>query len=89
MFYVVFLVEPKIHVVIPTSWILNSEENWEKFVKNSLNSTQKFLCFWSENERTQINGHPNPNYKPNFNTLNHVFPAEGCYIGKLVDFKSK
>lgn len=89
MFYIVFLVEPKINVVIPKSWILDVEDNWEKFVNKGLNSTQKFLCFWSEAEHAQIDGKPNPNFKPQFNNVNHVFPAEGCYFGKLVHFKSE
>lgn len=90
MFYIVFLVEPKINVVIPKTWIMDIEENWEKFVNKGLNSTQKFLCFWSEEKHAQIDGKPNQNFKPQFNNdVNHVFPSEGCYLGKLVHFKSK
>lgn len=91
MFFVVFLLEPEVNIVIPKSWILDIDKHWEKFVNNfRINSSQRFLCFWSEEAYAQVNGEPNPNFQPNFNNnLNHRFPAEGCYYGKLVNFNSK
>lgn len=88
MFYVVFLLEVKELVVIPYEWIEESEDNWEKFVKNGLNTSQKFKCFYSQHENAiSLDGKPNSSYPPCFEQKSVRFPNEGWYEGKLLMFK--
>lgn len=90
MFFVVFLSEVKKLVVVPKEWINESEKNWEKFVNNGLNSSQKFKCFYSEGENAILpDGKPNSDYPPSFERKSDEFPNEGWYTAKLVMFKGK
>lgn len=90
MYYVVYLLQPEQNVVIPINWVQDIDKQWEKFVNYGLNSTQKYMCYWSnEKEAVDENGMPNSAFKANFHTGQSVnqFPEPGCYIGRILKFK--
>lgn len=92
MFYVVFLRKPKKNVIVPAEWVDDDEAQFEKFMNYGINSNQAFRCFYSEKPAVlNRNGIPNA-FHPNFEEYpvdGSVFPNEGCYMGKIIKFKSK
>lgn len=90
MFFEVFLTKPKKFVVVPSSWILGIDAQWEKFVNQSLNRNQKFLVFYSTRpEAIDADQRPNEDFVPDFDLRTDIdYPNEGCYVAKLVTFKS-
>lgn len=88
MFYVTFLLKPKVNVVVPTTWIYQYEKQWEKFVNIGLNKNQTHRVFFTKNPRAW-NGEPLPGYDVNFDLVAMNFPDEGCYEGKLIKFFGK
>lgn len=89
MFFVVYLLNKKQHVVIPTSWVQNIDEHWEKFVNRSLNRNQTFRVFYNQNALDD-QGKPDVDFKPDFNLGTNVeFPASGCYLAKLIIYKGE
>lgn len=91
MFFVAHFLNNGKHIVVPKSWILSIDEHWEKFINNSINRNQKFLCFYTENNEAQDEqGRPNCTFVPNFELeVDPVFPMEGCYTVKLIRYKGK
>lgn len=83
MFYVAYLIGFRRYIVIPTSWVYESDKILEKFVNNRLNSNQKILCFWSS-----VDGALNEEFVPNWDFIPNfsapratTYPCEqGCYI---------
>lgn len=50
MFYVVYLIDARVYLVIPINWLRDgSARVLEKFVDYGLNPNQKHICFWSPN----------------------------------------
>lgn len=93
MYFIVYFVKPKLHTIVPKTWIQEVDIHWEKFVNNSLNRNQKHLCFYSEEPGAMIDRNdqvkePNAYFIPDFNLpQNNEFPAEGCYVENLICFK--
>lgn len=91
MYFVVFLIEAKKIVVIPQTWIHGISDQWKKFINNSINRNQQYLCYYSEETHAQnAQGHPNGNFIPDWSTLitlNAVYPDTGCYYVNLLEFK--
>lgn len=93
MFFVVYLLEPGVHVVVPKSWILDLK--WKNHVNYSLNKTQPYRCFWSTFERAMLeDGEPDEDYAADFGApLQQIFPMlenmHGCYMGQLRFFSGK
>lgn len=89
MFVVVYLIEPKINIVIPEEWIFALDE--EKIKNMGANSNQSYRIFYS-NDASNENGVPNGLHAPNFNLLlMDIFPpsydvVECCYIGRVKHF---
>lgn len=89
MFVVVFLIEPKVHVIVPEQFIFDLNEESLKNVGK--NGNFHYKIFWSENALT-VDGAPDSGYKPNFDSPeSKVFPPIGsaCYVGKLKKFCSE
>lgn len=93
MYFIAYFDVPKLHVIIPKTWIMEVDKHWEKFVNNSINRNQKHLCFYSERpgamiDREDDEKEPDTNYVPDF-TLDrcNIFPTEGCYTANLVTYK--
>ncbi|XP_055309118.1 uncharacterized protein LOC129573007 [Sitodiplosis mosellana] len=76
VYFVVFLRELRKNVVLPATWIKDIDKHYEKFMNNSLNSAQQHLCFYNSNAEAQIDGRPDENVVPDFN-------SEHCFHGKL------
>lgn len=76
-YYVVFLLEQRKHVVVPAIWIKDIQKHVEKFLNNSLNRSQKFLCFYRPDD-----GRPDANAAPDFE-------SEYCFIGQLKRYFGK
>lgn len=91
MYFVVYLIEPKVHVVIPREWIFGSEESlWDKFVNNGLNRSQTHICYWaSEDLRDCLYyGYPGPAVLADFNApLASILCKEATYTCKIVHFR--
>lgn len=76
-YYVVYLNLKQKNVIVPATWIKDIEQHYEKFVNNSLNRSQIFLCFYpDESSQSFIDGRPDENFEPDFQ-------SENCFTGKL------
>lgn len=82
VYYVVFLLEQRKHVVVPATWIRDVQKHYEKFVNNSINRSQKFLCFYTTSEEAHIDGRPDENFVADFD-------SEHCFIGQLKRYHGK
>lgn len=85
-FVVVWLNEPKKHVVIEDGWVQGL--NCAKLKNNGRNSNQDFLIFWAS-----IDGIPNLGIEPRFDaTLSSEFVSTTngtCYYGRIEKFFGK
>lgn len=88
MYFVVQLLNPKISLIVPKTWVKGIDGHWEKFVNRSINRNQVFLCFYSEKpEALDDTLRPNGNFVPNFDEMGENFPDAGCYHAKLLWYK--
>lgn len=88
MFYIVYLVKPRKNVIIPASWLDANYEQVDKFMFHGVNTNQRFRCFFND-ELRDGDGVPTASYHPEFDkfkTDESIFPADGCYVAKLVKF---
>lgn len=90
-YFVVFLRQLKKYVVLPAAWIKDIDKHYEKFVNNSLNRSQLFLCFFTSNEAAFIDGCPDNNFAIDFDSeivdeINPDGTFNGCFLGKLKRF---
>lgn len=89
MFVVVFLVESKMHIIVPEKFIFSLDEESLKNV--SKNAHFQYKIFWSES-CVNSEGVPDIAYPPDFSLENiSTFPPanSACYIGKLKRFCCK
>lgn len=90
MFFIVYLLSPKFHIVIPVTWIFDYEKVVQKFIRKAVNSNQKHLIFYS---KKTLNGIPDGRIDANFSaTKKDVFPFVGeqaCFIGQITHYYSK
>lgn len=94
MYFVVYLKTLGKNVVLPAKWIHNIDEYVEKFINNSLNSNQWFLCYYTTNGAAYIDGCPNIDFEPDFQLeiiceVNAQISFDGCFMGKLKKYKGK
>lgn len=91
MYFVVHLKGTHYDVVVPKYWIKGIHHHWEKFVNNSLNKNQEFLCYFNPNA-LEADGKPRGDVMPKFNRMVDCSVSgliEGCYKVNLIRFKSK
>lgn len=83
-------------IVVPANWICDFFSHFEKFMANSLNRNQTFLCYYSFNEEALVGEDkvPNCDFQPNFNA--RVFEKmpfddeeEGCLHINLLKYLCK
>lgn len=87
MFYVAYLLQPQVNIVVPIDWVYQSEKQWQKFVNSGLNINQTHRIFYTENPNAfNEKDEPFEGYVPDFTVNAGEFPDEGCYEGKLVKF---
>lgn len=91
MYFVVHFLKSGRNVVVPKTWIENIDEHWEKFINNSINRNQTFVCYYTENyEAYDEEGKPNGAFEPDFSLrVDPRFPNEGAYRVKLICYKSR
>lgn len=95
MYFVVYIRKLKKNVVLPSKWIRDIDDHLEKFINYGINSSQKFLCYYTNNEAAFDNEmRPNPNFQPNFATrmideIDIDGQYGGCFVAKLKKFKGK
>lgn len=91
LYYVVYLEAAEKSIVVPCTWIKDSEIILKKFVHKSLNTSQSNLCYWSTRDNAvSPNGRPNIDFEPNFHaTQQNGFPCiEGVYKCRILKFFS-
>lgn len=81
-YFVVFLRELRKNVVLPSTWIKDIDKHYAKFINNSLNRSQLYLCYYTTNDEAHIDGRPNENFQADFN-------SEYCFHGKLKRYYGK
>lgn len=84
----------KKNVILPSTWINEIDKHFEKFVNNSLNCSQKFVCYYTTNDAAFVDGRPKCEFKPDFSVdlvteINPDGSFDGCFFGKLQHFNSK
>lgn len=94
MYFVVRLLILGKNVILPTTWIHGIDEHMEKFINNSLNCTQKFLCYYTNKTAAFDNGRPIPEFEPDFaadmvTNINSDGTFDGCFYGKLQHYSRK
>lgn len=90
MYFVVYLLPSKQNVVVPENWIREFDIHLEKFFNCGLNSSQKYVCFWTNNSAARNNGILQLNFQPDFNApFSPTFPAEGFYKCMIRKAKGK
>lgn len=91
MYYIVYLLVPKVTVVIPENWIRWVNVHMEKFLNYGVNSNQTYICYWTDSENARdINGAILLNFLPDFSlNMCDSFPSQGLYLCKIIKAKGK
>lgn len=93
MYFVVYIRKLQKNVVLPATWIRDIDDHLEKFINYGINSSQKFLCYYTNNEAAfDDEMHSHPDFKPNFaarmiDEIDTDGQYDGCFIAKLKKFK--
>lgn len=93
--FVVFLEKLNKNVVLPGSWIKNIRDHYEKFLNYTVNSSQKFLCFYTTNEAAfDMNNLPKIDFEVDFSSnlvteINTDGTFNGCFIGRIKKVKGE
>lgn len=82
------------NVVVPSTWIRDIDKHFEKFVNNSLNCSQKFVCYYTTNDSVFDDGRPKHEFQPDFTVdplteLNTDGSFDGYFQAKLQHFSSE
>lgn len=92
MYYVVYLIHFEVYIIIPYTWIRESEKMMQKFIRNGVNCAQTHWCFFSDYPEAHaiLSGHsvPNIKYEADFNALqSEKFPCnKGIFQCRVIDF---
>lgn len=91
MYFVAYLVNERMHIVVPHSWISGVNAHIAHFINRGINSNIKVLVFWTNNDEAfNANGAPRVDYQPNQNaSLTSTFPNDGWYQCYLRRFNRK
>lgn len=92
MYFVVFLHKLNKNVVLPSTWIRGMDNGqMEKFVKRSLNRSQRFMCYYTTNKAAFVADCPDMDFVPDFQTMVNEIGLDGqydgCFIGQLISFR--
>lgn len=84
----IYLVKPKVNVVVPENFIFGSDEDYQKLKgKNGgVNSNQKYISYWKNEWWT--NEDNQPNFEAN---LSEIFPptVDSCYECRIKQYFCK
>lgn len=90
MYYVAFFKDYKKNKIVPKQWIKDIKLHKEKFINNSLNSSQTFICFYTNNAAAfDDDGVPIGNFVPNFNAPLRCNFQEGDLLNGLYRIQLK
>lgn len=88
MFFVIYVIDARTHIVIPIKWVKDCDIIVQKAMNYSLNSNQIHRCYYSTNinqngETTQVADFTKP--------LNDALPVNGdcCFLGKMKKYFRK
>lgn len=89
MYYVVFFKDLKKNYIVPKQWIKDIKLHKEKFYNNSVNHSQTFMCFYTNNpDAFDDDGIPKGNFPPNFDAdVRTELDVEGLFHVKLKVYK--
>lgn len=81
MYYIIFIWPAAKYVVVPENWIKDIGLHLEKFLNNSLNTSQTHICYWNNGAAARdANGILLLDFPPDFDSqFSPEFPADGCY----------
>lgn len=92
-YFVVYLTEIRKNCILPSSWIKDVDQHYEKFMNNSINSNQVFDCYFTVNPNAfDENGCPKHDFVAKFGLPPYVLGGnadEGCFAGKIKKVKSR
>lgn len=91
MYFVVFLIHDGINIIVPKTWIKDCDDHLEKFLNFGMNSSQNFLCYWTEcPEAFTSDGQAKLDYPPDNNKgMANRYPETGWYVCKIKKCRSK
>lgn len=89
MYFVVFLVSPRVTITIPQSWIKDFDKHNEKFMNFGVNTNQTYVCYYTQNDDAKYeNGAIFLHFTPDFNAdFEPIFPSTGCYLCHIIKAK--
>lgn len=89
MYYIAFFDGLKKNLIVPKQWLKDIKLHKEKFYNNSLNRSQKFVCFYTNNsDAFDDEGVPNGNFAPNFDLdFAENVNGDGLFHVKLKAYK--
>lgn len=90
-YFVVYFRSVKKNVILPAKWIENIGDHTEKFFNYGLNTSQRYLCFYTNNpDAFDEKNCPRADWPANFNlAMRSDFKFDGCFRGKLKKAMSK
>lgn len=93
MYFIAFFKDLKKNLIVPKQWIKDIKLHKEKFYNNSLNRSQTFTCFYTDNPNAfDDDGLPIGNFVPNFDAKIHVgtqIDGDSLFRIQLVTYKGK
>lgn len=91
MYFVVFILQPRLNIVVPYTWISGVELHLQTFINNGINSNRNFYVFWTNKpEAFDQHGNPRVGYAPNrLADISNNFPSEGWYQCRIRRFHGK
>lgn len=91
MFYIAFFIHLNKNIIVPKQWIRDIKLHKEKFYNNSLNRSQTFKCFYTNDPCAfDDDGLPKGNFAPNFEAgMRDSFTenGDGLYSIKLQAYR--
>ncbi|XP_055308550.1 uncharacterized protein LOC129572583 [Sitodiplosis mosellana] len=86
MYFIVYILEKREHVVVPYTWI-KLDLHMHNIINNGINRGKLFEVFYTDNVDAFDNGIPRVDYQPNAHAslFNH-FPSEGWYHCRIQKF---
>lgn len=81
MYFVCYVVLARQNVILPVHWLNDHNLLMVKYINQRLNSNQKVLAYYSQNEFNEIEcGRSPKDFQPKFGlSMNVTFPDDGCY----------
>lgn len=90
MFFIAYFPRIKKNVIVPLNWVKGIDDHKEKFWNYGVNSTQTFLCFYTNDPNAFDGNVPQNNFPPKFGSrMRSDLNGDGCFIANLKKFKRK